>query len=90
MSLKILGVETARELGEVMAAVGLAQNLAAMRAIASEGIQAGHMKLHAMNIAATAGAEGALVDKVAEQLVKEKMIRIDRAKEILEELRGKK
>ncbi len=83
---KILGVKSARELGEVMAAVGLAQNLAAMRALATVGIQAGHMKLHARNIAATAGAKGELIDKVAAQLVKEKKVRVDRAKEILEEL----
>jgi len=88
VSLKILGVKTARELGEIMAAVGLAQNLAAMRAIAVEGIQRGHMKLHARNIAATAGAKGKLIDRVAEQLVKEKKIRVDRAKEILKELKS--
>ena len=87
---KILGVQSARELGEVMAAVGLAQNLAAMRALATTGIQAGHMKLHARNIAATAGAKGELIDKVASQLVKERKIRVDRAKEILEELTGKR
>lgn len=89
VSLKILGVKTARELGEVMAAVGLANNLAAMRAIAVEGIQRGHMKLHARNIAATAGAKGELIDRVAEQLVREKKIRMDRAKEILRELKNK-
>ncbi len=84
---KILGVQSARELGEIMAAVGLAQNLAAMRALATTGIQAGHMKLHARNIAATAGAEGELIDKVAMRMVEERKIRVDRAKEILEELR---
>ncbi len=83
---KILGVQTARELGEVMVAVGLAQNLAAMRALATDGIQGGHMKLHARNIAAMAGAKGELIDKVAAQLVKEHKIRVDRAKEILQEL----
>lgn len=90
VNLKILGVKSARELGEVMAAVGLAQNLAALRALVAEGIQAGHMRLHARNIAVMAGARGELVDKVAERLVREKKIRIDRAKEILEELKGKK
>jgi hydroxymethylglutaryl-CoA reductase len=84
---KILGVQSARELGEVMAAVGLANNMAAMRALATEGIQSGHMKLHARNIAAMAGAEGDLADVVAAQLVREKKIRVDRAKEILEELK---
>jgi hydroxymethylglutaryl-CoA reductase len=85
--LKILGVKTARELGEVMAAVGLAQNLAALRAMVTEGIQKGHMKLHARNIAVMAGAEGALIDQVAERLIKERKVRVDRAKEILDELK---
>jgi len=87
---KILGVQSARELGEVMAVVGLAQNLAAMRALATVGIQAGHMRLHARNIAAMAGAKGELIDKVAARLVDGRKIRVDRAKEILEELTGKK
>jgi len=86
---KILGIKTATELGEVIAAVGLAQNLAALRALATEGIQRGHMRLHARNVAAMAGATGDLIDKVADAMVKEKKVRIDRAKEILEEL-GKK
>lgn len=85
-ALKILGVKTAIELAEIMGAVGLAQNFAALRALASEGIQRGHMKLHARNIAASAGATGEFVDLVAEKLVAEKKIRMDRAKEILEEL----
>lgn len=85
---KILGVETATELGRVIASVGLAQNLAALRALTSEGIQEGHMSLHARNVAATAGARGELVDKVAEQLIKEKMVKVERAKEILEELKS--
>jgi hydroxymethylglutaryl-CoA reductase len=83
IAVKILGVKTATELGEVIAAVGLAQNLAALRALASEGIQEGHMKLHARNIAATAGATGDLIDQIADQMVKERKIRIDRAKELL-------
>ncbi len=83
---KILGVQSARELGEIMAAVGLAQNLAAMRALATDGIQRGHMKLHARNIAVMAGAEGELIDIVARKMVMEKKIRLDRAKEILQEL----
>ena len=85
-AIKILGVKTAIELAEIMGAVGLAQNFAALRALASEGIQRGHMKLHARNIAASAGATGKFVDLVAEKLVAEKKIRMDRAKEILEEL----
>ncbi|MDP6459840.1 MAG: hydroxymethylglutaryl-CoA reductase, degradative, partial [Candidatus Hydrothermarchaeota archaeon] len=86
---KILGVKTAPELAQVMASVGLAQNFAALRALATEGIQRGHMSLHARNIAVMAGAEGALVDRVAERLVAEKKIRVDRAKEILAGLRVK-
>ena len=80
------GRKTARELAEVMAAVGLAQNLAALRALATEGIQRGHMKLHARNIAISVGAKGELVDLVVQRMVEEGVIRMDRAKEILEEL----
>jgi hydroxymethylglutaryl-CoA reductase len=83
--LKILGVKTASELSEVIACVGLAQNLGALRALAAEGIQRGHMKLHARNIAITAGAAGDLIDKVAQQLINEKKIRVDRAKELIDE-----
>jgi hydroxymethylglutaryl-CoA reductase len=83
--LKILGVKTANELGEVMAAVGLAQNLGALRALAAEGIQHGHMSLHARNIAAMAGAEGEMIDQVAAAMVVEKKVRLDRAKELVAE-----
>lgn len=89
VALKILGVKTARELSEVMAAVGLAQNLAALRALAHEGIQRGHMSLHARNIAIMAGATGDLIDLIAERMVEERKIRMDRAKELLEEYRKK-
>jgi hydroxymethylglutaryl-CoA reductase len=82
-ALKILGVESARELSEVMASAGLAQNLAALRALVREGIQRGHMSLHARNIAVMAGARGEDVDRITEILVKEKNIRVDRAKELL-------
>jgi len=85
---KILGVKTANELGEVMAAVGLAQNFAALRALATEGIQRGHMGLHARNIAVMAGAEGDEIDRVVEVLVAEKKVRMDRAREVLQEIRG--
>ena len=85
IALKILGVKSARELSEVMAAVGLVQNLAALRALAHEGIQRGHMSLHARNIAIMAGATGDLIDIIAERMVEERKIRIDRAKELLEE-----
>lgn len=89
IAVKILGVKTANELGEVMAAVGLAQNFAALRALATEGIQRGHMKLHAKNIAQMAGATGDLIEKVAAQMVKEGKVRQDRAEEILKEIKGK-
>ncbi len=90
ISRKILGMPSARELGGIMAAVGLANNLAAMRALATEGIQSGHLKLHAKNIAATAGATDEMIDRVAARLIAEKKIRIDRAKEILDELSNRK
>jgi len=86
LAVKILGVKTAGELAEVIASVGLAQNLAAIRALATEGIQRGHMGLHARNIAIAAGATGELIDKVAARMVEERKVRADRAKEILDEL----
>ena len=73
-----------------MAAVGLAQNLAALRALAAEGIQHGHMSLHARNIAAMAGAEGEMIDQVAVAIVAEKKVRLDRAKEIVAEMSASK
>ena len=88
--LKILRVKTSMELGEVMAAVGLAQNMAALRALAAEGIQHGHMSLHARNIAAMAGAEGEIIDLVAAKMVEERKVRLDRAKEILAEASSSK
>jgi hydroxymethylglutaryl-CoA reductase len=84
---KLLGVKTAGELAEIIASVGLAQNFAALRALATEGIQRGHMGLHARNIAIMAGATGELIDKVAAKMAEEKKVRVDRAKEILEELK---
>ena len=83
---KILGIKSAVELGEVMASVGLAQNLAALRALSSVGIQRGHMKLHARNLAISAGAVGDSVDIVALKMVEERKVRFDRAKELVEEL----
>jgi hydroxymethylglutaryl-CoA reductase len=85
IAIKILGVKTANEFGEVLAAVGLAQNLGALRALAHEGIQRGHMSLHARNIAVAAGATGELIDLVAERMVEEHKIRMDRAKELIEQ-----
>ncbi|MCJ2668909.1 MAG: hydroxymethylglutaryl-CoA reductase, degradative [Candidatus Thermoplasmatota archaeon] len=90
VNVRILGVKTANELGEIFAALGLAQNFAALRALATEGIQRGHMSLHARNIAASAGAIGDEIDKVVEILVRERNVRMDRAEEILREIRGDK
>ena len=87
IALKILGVKTAKELAEVMGAVGLAQNFAALRALATEGIQRGHMKLHAKNLAIMAGASPEEAVKIAEVLAKEGPVTFDRAKELLEKLR---
>ncbi len=89
IALKILGVKSARELAEVSAAVGLAQNLAALRALADEGIQRGHMKLHARNLAISVGATGKLVDIIVQRMIEERSIKMSRAKELLEELKGK-
>ncbi|RPI33363.1 MAG: hydroxymethylglutaryl-CoA reductase, degradative [Chloroflexota bacterium] len=82
-ALKLMGVSTAAELAEIMVSVGLAQNLAALRALATEGIQRGHMSLHARQVAIAAGAEGEMIDRLAARLIEEKTVRIDRAEEIL-------
>jgi hydroxymethylglutaryl-CoA reductase len=87
--IKVLGLKSASELGEVAAAVGLAQNFAALRALATVGIQQGHMRLHAKNIAASAGCPEELLEKVCEIMVSEKRIRMDRAQELVEELKRK-
>jgi hydroxymethylglutaryl-CoA reductase len=86
-SMKILRVGSARELAMVMASVGLAQNLAALRALGSVGIQKGHMALHARCVAVTAGARGDWVEKVANLLVLHGHVKVEKAKEILESLR---
>lgn len=88
VALKILGVSGARELAQVLATVGLAQNLAALRALAMEGIQRGHMQLHARQVAMAAGASGGMIERVAARLVAEKVVRVDRAEAILAELRA--
>ena len=85
-NIKILGVKTAIQLAEVMGAAGLAQNFAALRALASEGIQRGHMKLHARNVAINAGATGELAELVAKKMIEERKIRADRAAELVKEL----
>lgn len=84
----LLGVETARELAAVIASVGLAQNLAACRALAAEGIQRGHMTLHARTIAASAGATVDEIGAVAARIVADRRIRVEYAREVLDELRG--
>ncbi|WP_322806071.1 hydroxymethylglutaryl-CoA reductase, degradative [Thermanaerothrix sp.] len=89
-ALKLMGVTTARELAEIIVSVGLAQNLAALRALATEGIQRGHMALHARQVAIAAGASGEEIERLAEQLVRENTVRIDRAEEILREWREKR
>jgi hydroxymethylglutaryl-CoA reductase len=85
VAIKLLGIQTASELAEIIAAVGLAQNLAALRALATEGIQRGHMGLHARQIAIAAGAKEEQIERLAAQLVAEKAIRLDRAAAILDE-----
>lgn len=87
--LKILGVRSAEELARIVASVGLAQNFAALRALVSEGIQRGHMKLHARSLAVSAGAKGEEVEKVAEKMIEEGNISLSRAREILNEIRSK-
>ncbi|HLO31341.1 MAG TPA: hydroxymethylglutaryl-CoA reductase, degradative [Anaerolineales bacterium] len=82
-AVKLMELKTAHELAEIIVSVGLAQNMAALRALATEGIQRGHMSLHARQVAIAAGATGGLIEKVAAQMVAEKVVRIDRAEEIL-------
>jgi len=87
VALKILGAKSAEELAMAMACAGLAENLGSLREIAVRGIRHGHMELHAKNIAVIAGAQGKEIDAVAERISKEGNIKVDRAKEILEETR---
>ena len=88
LALKILGIERAGDLGAVMASAGMASNLAALRALASEGIQKGHMSLHARSLALHVGATGELVDRVAEEMSRLGDVRAEVAVQILERLRG--
>ncbi len=88
VALKILGVQTAAELAQVMAAVGLSQNLAAIRALATEGIQRGHMGLHARQMAVAAGATGEMVTRVVETMIAENNIRLERARELVTQLKA--
>ncbi len=87
IALRIMAITSARQLSEIMAAVGLAQNLAAIRALATTGIQHGHMRMHARQLAVAAGAQGAQVAVIAEQMIAEKNIRLERAKQIVMELK---
>jgi hydroxymethylglutaryl-CoA reductase len=87
MNLRMARVETSRELAEVMASVGLAQNFSALRALATEGIQRGHMTLHARSVATAAGAEPEIFDTVVEELVESGEIKIWKAEEIVESVK---
>jgi hydroxymethylglutaryl-CoA reductase len=89
-ALKLMRVDSARALAEIIVSVGLAQNLAALRALATEGIQRGHMTLHARQVAIAAGAQGALVEQVAARMVADQAVRSDRAEAILSELRAQR
>lgn len=82
---KLLDVQSAKELAQVIVSVGLAQNLGALKALATDGIQKGHMALHSRSVAVAAGATGEMVDIIANQMVEEKEIRVGRAKELLKE-----
>ncbi|MFN8447913.1 MAG: hydroxymethylglutaryl-CoA reductase, degradative [Anaerolineae bacterium] len=90
VALKILGVKSARQLAEIMVAVGLAQNFAAIRALSTEGIQRGHMRMHARQIAVAAGASGEMVARVVQQMIDEDNIRPERARAIVDALKGKR
>ena len=89
-AIKLMGVETASELAEIIVSVGLAQNMAALRALATEGIQRGHMSLHARQVAIAAGASGELIERIASRMAEERIVRLDRAKEILKSLESGK
>ncbi|MEJ2150458.1 MAG: 3-hydroxy-3-methylglutaryl-CoA reductase, partial [Chloroflexota bacterium] len=85
IALKILGIQSARELAEIIVSVGLAQNLAALRALATEGIQRGHMSLHARQIAIAAGAAGEQIERVVERMLEAGAINVDFARSVLDE-----
>jgi len=86
-ALKLMGVQSAAELAEIIVSVGLAQNLGALRALATEGIQRGHMSLHARQVAAAAGAPQEWINPIVEQMIKERNIHVERALEIMDEWR---
>ena len=85
-AVKILGVKTAAELAQIYAAVGLAQNLAAIKALATEGIQRGHMKLHARTVAASVGAEGEILEEIVKTMIRDKNVNAVYARELMEKL----
>ncbi|MBD3192421.1 MAG: hydroxymethylglutaryl-CoA reductase, degradative [Candidatus Heimdallarchaeota archaeon] len=89
IALKILDITKASELAQVAAAVGLAQNLGALRALTTTGIIKGHMRLHAKNVAISAGATGTLIEKVAKQMIEEKNVKFSRAQELLKKMKEK-
>ncbi|WP_156291618.1 hydroxymethylglutaryl-CoA reductase, degradative [Oceanobacillus salinisoli] len=84
-AMNILQVKSAKELAQVIVAVGLAQNLGALKALATDGIQKGHMALHSRSVAVAAGATGEMIDIIARELIKEKQIRVGKAKELVEQ-----
>ena len=86
-AVKILGVSTAQELGQIIAAAGLANNMAAMKALATEGIQRGHMSLHARNLANTVGAKGEVLEMIVKQMVADKKVRIEYAQELFDKFK---
>jgi hydroxymethylglutaryl-CoA reductase len=88
LSLKIMQIQTAQELAEIAVAVGLAQNMGALRALATEGIQRGHMALHARNIAVAAGAKGTDIDWLASEMIAAKDVRADLAVKLLKARQG--
>ena len=85
-AVRMLGVKTASELGQIIAAVGLSNNMAAMKALATEGIQRGHMSLHARNIASSVGAKGDVLDTIVKKMVAEKNVHAEYAKELLDKV----
>lgn len=87
--LKIMNVKSAGDLAQIIAAVGLANNLAALKALSTEGIQRGHMSLHARNLATVAGAKGEILEKIIQRMVEDNKVRLEYAKELLAEYEGK-
>ncbi|WP_017795255.1 hydroxymethylglutaryl-CoA reductase, degradative [Oceanobacillus kimchii] len=85
LSLSIMNIESAAELAEVIVSVGLAQNLGALKALATDGIQKGHMALHSRSVAIAGGASGEMIDVIAKKLIDQKEIRVGKAKELVEQ-----